>query len=376
SADGGRRVDGGAAPDLGAPDAGVPAGPADALDVLFVIDDSGSMEEEQASLADAIPRLVQALVTGRVLDAGTGAVLREFRPLSSLRMGVVTTDMGTGGSNLPTCFEARFGDDAVLSRRGAVGTSPGCGASYPSFFTFEAEAAGTDAERDAIAASLANDVSCVAQVGIGGCGFEQQLEAMLKAITPASSDLRFAEDTQGNGAGGANDGFLREEAALGIVLVTDEDDCSVRDPDLFNPASTRFPGDLNLRCFDHPDAVYDLDRFANGLLALKPAGRLAFTAIAGLPTDLAPDPGGTVDYARIAAAPSMQERVDRESSGRLVASCDNPGRGLAFPPRRIVGLARALDARGAEATVQSLCARSFSTAIADVALRLAATLEP
>ena len=31
---------------------------------------------------------------------------------------------------------------------------------------------------------------------------------------------------------GANAGFLREDAVLAIVLVADEDDCSVSDPDL------------------------------------------------------------------------------------------------------------------------------------------------
>ena len=56
---------------------------------------------------------------------------------------------------------------------------------------------------------------CIAAVGENGCGFEHQLGAVARAL----------------GADGArapveNDGFLRPDAALAIVLVSDEDDCS------------------------------------------------------------------------------------------------------------------------------------------------------
>jgi len=55
-------------------------------------------------------------------------------------------------------------------------------------------------------------------IGIGGtgCGFEQPLHAMQRALENS-----------------ANTGFLRPDAVLAIVFVTDEDDCSIRDPALF-----------------------------------------------------------------------------------------------------------------------------------------------
>ena len=50
-------------------------------------------------------------------------------------------------------------------------------------------------------------------------GFEQQLEATLKAVTPSTAATRFFGDTTGH-ADGANAGFRREGAVLAIVFHT------------------------------------------------------------------------------------------------------------------------------------------------------------
>src|SRR5689334_22770944 len=75
--------DGGPEPDPGAPLI---------VDVLFVIDDSGSMSEEQAALAAQFPRMVRILATGDVDEDGTP----DFQPVTDLHVGVVTTNLGTG----------------------------------------------------------------------------------------------------------------------------------------------------------------------------------------------------------------------------------------------------------------------------------------
>jgi len=54
------------------------------LDVLFVVDNSPSMAEEQASLARNFPRMIRRLANAR-------------RRTSNLHIGVVTSDMGTSG---------------------------------------------------------------------------------------------------------------------------------------------------------------------------------------------------------------------------------------------------------------------------------------
>jgi hypothetical protein len=61
-------------------------------------------------------------------------------------------------------------------------------------------------------------LDCTAGLGTSGWGFEQPLEAMYLAL-------------DGNPA---NQGFLREDAHLAVVIFADEDDCSVADPHLFD----------------------------------------------------------------------------------------------------------------------------------------------
>ena len=95
------------------------------VDLLFVVDNSGSMTEEQASLADQIPRLVNVLATGdRDLDGEP-----DFPAVRSLNVGVITTDMGTGGFRVATCAEPNFGDDGLLQT--TASGAGGCMATYP-----------------------------------------------------------------------------------------------------------------------------------------------------------------------------------------------------------------------------------------------------
>ncbi len=327
----------------------------DAVDLLFMVDNSNSMTEEQTSLAAAFPTLITALTTGDLNGDGTP----DFPAVNDLHVGVVTADMGVGGYTVPTCSAADFGDDGILRTVGNT-SLPGCMATYPSFLSF---GVGTDVT------AFAEDFACVAVVGTGGCGFEQQLEATLKAVTPSTSPIRFVEDTTGH-ADDTNAGFLRPDSVLGLVVVTDEEDCSAADPDIFNPTSTTYTGDLNLRCFHYPDAVHPVGRYVSGLLdARARSGDVVFTAIAGIPTEVAGD-----DFAAMLAHPDMVERIDPSMPTRLTPSCNVAGRGLAFPPRRIVTVAQEMARRGSVATVQSICQADFGGAIRAIAERVGAVV--
>ncbi|MBZ0121285.1 MAG: hypothetical protein K8H88_30090, partial [Sandaracinaceae bacterium] len=245
--------------DAGAPDAYVPPPPpTDAVDLLFVIENAGGVGEEQASLSAALPAFLRALTTGDV--DGDGAA--ENDPISSLQIGVVTTDMGTGGFVVPTCARGDFGDDGILRTQGNT-ADPACEADYPPVLVVE------DAEPDA------RRLACVAMAGVGGCGFEQQLEAMLKALSPSAptswtapgyATPRFFRDTLGHGGGG----LVRSGSVVAIVVVAEEDDCSASDPSIFDPQSEQYAGDLNLRCHRHADqAVHPIARYVEGLLQLR-----------------------------------------------------------------------------------------------------------
>ena len=315
----------------------------DKVDVLFMVDNSNSMAEEQASLTVQFPRLISVLATGDRNADGTP----EFPAVKDLHAGVVTSDMGNGGFPVPTCATT-FGDDGVLITRGNTGTA-GCMATYPPYLTFMPP-------QDPV--RFAADFACVARVGTGGCGFEQQLESTLKALTPSSSPITFNMGTVGH-EDRENAGFLRAD--------------SVIDPELYHPSSSLYTGDLNLRCFMYPAAVHPVGRFVDGLRALRPENPdlYVFAAIVGVPPDLVTDPEH-IDYAAVLADPRMQEMVDTGAMmTRLTPSCNVPGRGIAFPPRRIVSVAREF---GSNAVVQSICQEDFGPALDAIIKKIADVL--
>jgi hypothetical protein len=319
------------------------------VDLLFVVDNSNSMTEEQASLAAELPRFIDVLSNPPDLD---GDGVGDYPPIEDVHIGVVTPDMGTGGFRIPTCTEPNFGDDGVLRTTGNTAIE-GCSATYPAFLTY---GFGDDVE------AFAAQIGCVAVVGTGGCGFEQQLEAALKALTPSTADTSFAMGTTGH-ADGANASFLRPDSMLGVIFVTDEDDCSARDPELFNPSSSVYSGDLNLRCFSFPGAVHPLARYIDGFRALRQDRPDLFTLgiIAGVPEDIVGGGAtGEVEIERILADPRMTEEIDPSMPTRLRPSCNVAGRGFSFPPRRLLGLALAFPD---QSVVASICQSDWSASI-------------
>ena len=317
------------------------------VDVLFVIDNSNDMAEQHVELGRQLPAFIEALLAPPDRD-GDGA--GDWQPADSVQLGVVTTDMGTGGFTVPTCTEPNFGDDGILRTVGNTGISD-CAASYPPFLSARP---GDDV------AAVSTALRCVAVMGTGGCGFEQQLEATLKAVTPATSPTEFVMGTRGQ-ADRANAGFVRPDSLLAVVLLTTEVDCSAADPELFNPSSEVYGGNLGLRCVLHPGAMHPVSRYADGLLALRADRRdqLVYALIAGVPTDLIGAPMRT-DWDAMLADPRMQVMPDPEEPRRIAPSCNVPGRGLTHPPRRMVEVARSLEAQGAIAVVQSICQLDYT----------------
>jgi hypothetical protein len=179
------------------------------LDVLFVVDDSPSMLDKQMNLITNFPKFVTRL---SLLPGG----------LPDLHLGVVSTDMGTSGSGpkppAPQIGQVGQGGCMGTGKDGTltVGSAPVTG-------RFLSDTKNADGSRlKNYNGTLAAAFAQMAQLGAAGCGFEQTLRAMHRAL-----------DTNP-----MNAGFLRRDALLAIVFLTDEDDCSVADPALFgNDAS-------------------------------------------------------------------------------------------------------------------------------------------
>lgn len=326
--------------DAGLPDACVPAPVA--LDLLVMVDKSASMVEEQTALTVAFEPLIRALSTGDIDGDGS----RDFTPVDSLHVGVITSDLGALGNTVPTCSPG-FGDDGLLVDR-PLGGAAGCAASYPSFLSF--------APGDSVSA-LADDFTCLATVGTIGCGFEEQLEATLKAISPAGSSAVFYDGSLGHGEA-ANAGFLRDDSLLVALLVSDEEDCSTLDPRLFASSGPFSMTDLNLRCYVHTDVLTPIQRYVDGLRALRAdPRRLVFASFVGMPAEL----HGS-SYPLILRDSRMAYDVDT-TAGTIGVACSSTS-GSATPGRRFVEVAAGLDAAGAGTLVRSICQESFAASVA------------
>jgi hypothetical protein len=231
----------------------------------------------------------------------------------------------------------------------------GCAPTYPAVL-------GWDPGGDP--ASFSSEVACVASLGTGGCGFEQQLEAVLKGLSPAAATTWTAPGYVppifvGGGTGhGDETEFHRADAVLAIVVLTDEEDCSVREYSIFHQDERFTSVGLNLRCFAFPETRYPIERYVDGLLALRPSpGQIVFAPVIGVPADLVGD--RSRGYDGWLDDPRMIETVDPSLGERLAPSCSTADGGFAFPPRRIVQLAAGLEDRGARTTVGSICASDF-----------------
>ena len=187
------------------------------VDILFVIDSSPSMLDEQAALTASFPLMMDALAT---LQGG----------LPNVHIGVVTTDMGTQASNGMTgpgigsgpgsCMGT--GDDGVLRHNSAA-----LGGA-----TFISDIDNGDGTRMVNYTGNLRDVfTDIASVGANGCGFEQPLAAVRRAIeTPA------------------NVGFIRPDANLAIIVLSDEDDCSMKSPLLLSSDTSTMGALQSFRC--------------------------------------------------------------------------------------------------------------------------------
>jgi hypothetical protein len=401
------------------------SGPSDKLDLLFVIDNSGSMAEEQKKLAQALPHLITTLTTGNLSPKSVGAPT-DFPPVNSLHIGVVSTDMGIYGvESQPSCGRQSFdptapdpitavprmlidkplGDDGILNTSVAVAVSgiyarraselsstpvslvsapdPSCQqqAAFPAgqrFIDFTKGVSNPDA--------VAHQFGCIAKLGKNGCGIEQQLDAMLKALTPSTSALSFAAQSKGHGDS-ENNGFLRPDAILAVVHISDEDDCSVPDNDtsreLFTPVGQGLlTEDINIRCglnkyADHLHGVNS--RYVAGLKALKSPGlvdRIIFAGIVGAPQTTTKVYSGTSELNALLHEPSMAF-VPMPVPGSPTTSMPTPacvsksGDGSASPGRRFVELAKAFGDNG---IITSICEDEYNSAMLTLIQRIAKKL--
>lgn len=320
------------------------------VDIVVLVDNSGSMSQEQSALTARFPELINELVDPQDRDGDTQI---DHPPVEDLNIGVIDSDMGTASYRVSTCLaNPDVGDDGCFRNTGNV-LIGGCAASYPMFLSRN------PLNRDSYTPTqMATDFACIATLGTNGCGFEQQFKAMEKATTVNAA------------FGGCNQNFLRPTSLLALIWVSDEEDCSVR-PDhteMFDQDRVDL-GHLNIRCYLHPDYVIDVNDYLTAFRALRSAddqNKIVLGMIVGVPQDAPACMGSGDELEGCLGVPAMQEAIDPAMPTQLIPSC-NTTMGFAFPPRRYVQLAQAF---GSNAVVDSICKDDWRDAISAITEKL------
>jgi hypothetical protein len=260
-----------------------------AIDILFVIDDSGSMSEEQQALADGFykdscPFLTDAVPYVPAHEKNpTEERLAELAPMCGFiqllgafdrefQVGIITTTVdecdnryglapdGWGRRSRRGCLMRATDGDSIFS---------------PS----------DEGLHDRFRQALAS-------VGTWGSGFERGLDAAQIFLDP--------DAVRAPGCSDDLDAFLRPEADLAVVFLTDEDDCS-RDGPLPEGATllddetvyrrcdvpageVPVEGEIGLRastCYEPGAALADVAHYASFLRTRKAPGREVRVAVIG-----------------------------------------------------------------------------------------------
>ena len=168
-----------------------------AADILFVVDNSCSMEDEQENLARNFQNFISEI-------AGTG----------DYRVGIITTDVSSDGQEQEGLSSTNYGTDAPYY----TSMSPdraSCRSAGIALSCFR----GSDPSKRIVSSgqgSRAQIETFSQNVKVGSCG--SGTEAGLEAVSRALNRMNI----------GCNRGFMRDEANLVVVVVSDEDDHSSR----------------------------------------------------------------------------------------------------------------------------------------------------
>jgi hypothetical protein len=339
-------------------------------DLLLVIDDSGSMSEEQAQLQSQLGALFARLNV-------------DPRQAPNLHVGVTSTNLGTAPYEHTYCLPADADGGRLLGRECLAPGNPGylidvapegcaitrdpdtgeCLAHDCTQAHCDAVEPGTLLAADAYsgcprcrnhAEGIADALSCMAGLGASGCGFEQPLEAMRLALDDHPE----------------NAGFLREDSFLTVLFLTDEDDCSAADPRLFDASDLSLGPLSSFRCFeqgvtcdvndrdtpgprtgcvpreDPESLLHPVSRYVDFLGGLRDPLLLSVAAIAGPVNDGAAS-------------------VSQDASGwpQLDPTC-TAASGTATPAFRLAALARAFNTPDALAwAFTSICSATYVSAL-------------
>jgi hypothetical protein len=223
----------------------------DKVDLLLAVDNSLSMAEKQQLFAQTIPELLKRLVNPHcVTPAGMIAAEpasgdapcpagsnREFEPLRDLHVGVITSSLGSHGANgaKDVCVTVGDNDHAHLIPLVRQGV-----ASYndQGYLKWDPDGLATPPGESDVTAFASSLATMIESAGENGCGYEAQLESVYRFLVdpepPISIELPMGRSV--TGPVGIDDAlltqranFLRPDSSVVVLMLTDENDCSIQD---------------------------------------------------------------------------------------------------------------------------------------------------
>lgn len=223
----------------------------DKIDLLFMIDNSISMADKQAILSDAVPVLVQRLVSPSCINANGETVQRgdgdncpagyseEFNAIRNIHIGVVTSSLGSHGGDQCTTPEKDDFAQLLGSRRAELANLQWDNSGFLVWDNRDAEPGVEPHNPPGIRErGQLNDAftAHVVAANQNGCGYEASLEAWYRFLIDPQPVLDMTHVGDYSVRGMVNntvlqqrERFLRSDSLIAIVMLTDENDCSIVD---------------------------------------------------------------------------------------------------------------------------------------------------
>ncbi|MBM4375977.1 MAG: hypothetical protein FJ095_12900 [Deltaproteobacteria bacterium] len=242
----------------------------DKIDLLLMIDNSGSMADKQAILKEAVPEFVTALVNPKCindmgmtgtqpagpLDDCPAGFEREFEPIVDIHVGIMTSSLGGHGADSCVGDKVASENDRgyLVKRTSTNGSTPDVETwNNKGFLVWDPNPMKPTHQPQGSSniTQFTNDVAAiVGGTGEVGCGFESQLEAWYRfAVDPDPYKTIVVEKNQAVLKDSDKElllqraDFIRPDSLFAVIMLTDENDCSVRDGSQFFFALQRYqPG--------------------------------------------------------------------------------------------------------------------------------------
>ncbi len=371
------------------------------VDILFVIDNSYSMGEEQGRLSANFENFI--------------ARLEAEQTQADYRIAVTTTDNGNprcagdsdgsehGAFVMSSCVDRLENFEGADGTNAAYACEDYCPADFSGYLPEETSLfqGGEAASRpwiESIAGgsnlpegmSTTQAFQCFGPQGVSGCGYESPLEATQRALerTRDRNDPAY--------------GFLRDGAILAVVIVTDEADCSAapgsdsifkadggkhfwEDPDAFAPTSAVC---WNAGVFCDDNGCRSANYKADGTMTSNPA-EAVMSPVQGYvdylkneikgnddPVFVSVIAGVPEDYPEVAIPYTESDDQEFQDDFGIGAGCTSSDGGTAIPPVRLKEFADAFTSDSAEVNLFSICADDYTPALDALATSIEKNLIP